>query len=191
MHTIEWRSVMAQKNGQSVSPAETRKNRIVTGLVMVFGGIALYASLRMDISINVVLIIGLAFLTLYFYRQSAGFLIPGCLLFGLGIRRVIHNNFEFSRGWLLGLGIGFVFVFLISLAYEHRKDYWWTLIPGGLMIIAGSRRYDELLVFLYDNWPLLIIVIGFFILVGAFRKPATPNAPPLTPPPPSGENVIE
>ena len=185
---------MDQKSEKPVNPNEIKRNRVFTGLIMIAGGIGLYVSLRMDISLNVLLIIGLAFLTLYFYKRSFGFLLPGCILLGLGIKNLMHETFDVARGSTVSLGIGFLLIFIISLAYERRTDYWWTLIPGGLMIITGLKYADELRVFLFDNWPLAIILIGLFILIGAFRKPATPKAPPLTPPPspqPPGENKFE
>jgi hypothetical protein len=186
IRTIEWRRAMGEKTVQPVDAVATRKNRIFTGLMMVLGGIALYVSLRMDLSLNVQLIIGLAFLTMYFYRRNAGFLIPGCILLGLSIKHFMHTNFDIPRSSVLSLGLGFLSIFFISLAYERRTDYWWALIPGGLMVLSGWKGADEIRVFLFDNWPLLIIGIGIFILIGAFRKSATP---PSSPPP--GENTIE
>ena len=74
----------------------------------------------------------------------------------------------------LGLGLGFVAIFLIAFLYE-RKSHWWPLIPGTVLILLGLRRMEEVFGWLLRNWPLILVIIGVLILLGALR-PARKSA---------------
>ena len=146
-----------------------RQQQVVAGLVLIGLGVALFF-LNRDVGINtaaIFFLIGGAFLAAYFYRREYGFLIPGCILLGLG-----GGTVGGSRN--LGLGLGFVAIFVIAFLYE-RKSHWWPLIPGTVLILLGLRRMEEVFSWLLRNWPLILVIIGVLILFGALR-PARKSA---------------
>ena len=81
-----------------------------------------------------------AFMAAYLAKKEYGFLIPACILLGLGAGSIGANSFfDFGDSRQLGLGFGFVAIFLIALLYE-RKSHWWPLIPGAALILLGLDR---------------------------------------------------
>jgi len=72
--------------------------------------------------------------------------------------------------WQVGLGAGFVAIFLIALVYE-KQSHWWPLIPGGILLVTAFSIGDELMNFLFSGgWPLVLVIIGVVIVIGSFTK---------------------
>ncbi len=67
----------------------------------------------------------------------------------------------------IGLGAGFVAIYVIDILYRGRS-HWWPLIPGAILIVAGvaSGSLEHLI---SVGWPLVLIVIGLRMLVGGSR----------------------
>ncbi|MFQ5350092.1 MAG: hypothetical protein ACE5EG_06600 [Thermoanaerobaculia bacterium] len=125
----------------------------------------------------VMLIIGSAFLVGYFYQKAYGLLIPAGILLGLYLGEVLRGNFWWANeGTLLGLGIGFLSIYVIARIYQGQS-HWWPLIPGIILVLIGVPKSARIFRFLIDNWPLILVAIGLLVLVGAFRRPA-PEPPP-------------
>jgi len=105
----------------------------------------------------------------YLFRRAYGLLIPGGILLGLGLGSVGESTFQ-SFGDIkgIGLGVGFVSIYVIHLIYVG-KSHWWPLIPGLILIVTGfasaSKDFDRLL---SVGWPLILIFVGLLILAGAF-----------------------
>lgn len=151
--------------------SDRKTRRMSAGLILIVVGLGLYAIDRME-GIGeeaVLLIIGAAFLVAYFVRKNFGLLIPGCILLGLGVGSVGGNSFlAFGEPHLLGLGMGFVAIFIIARLNEG-KSHWWPLIPGGVMLIMAFPRTHRLVEALWDHWQLILVLIGVLILIGAIR----------------------
>ena len=77
-----------------------------------------------------------------------------------------------DRGVARCEGAGTWLTFAIALLYEQRFD-WWPLIPGGVLILLGLPDTRRAIRWVFDQWPVLLIVIGVMILLGAFRRPAS------------------
>ncbi len=149
-----------------------KSRRTVAGLTLIGIGLGLYALQRVEGlgESAIFLLIGAVFLAAYLYRRVFGFLIPACLLLGLGTGPLLERSlFRRIDGETLGLGIGFVAIWLIALVYE-RKSQWWPLIPGAFLIIAALPRGDDVFDLLVDHWPLILVVVGALILLGIIGK---------------------
>ena len=118
------------------------------------------------------LVIGIAFLAGYAYSQQYGFLIPGCILTGLGlgtlVGRLVQVGFFGSGAAAIGLGIGFLAIYPIDLIVRGRQPgQWWPLIPGGIILFTGVAP-----ALWKDFWQVApavaLIVIGGVILTRAF-----------------------
>ncbi len=151
---------------------KNRRSRIVSGITLIGIGLLLFWLTRVeDIADSVLFfVIGSLFLGAYLYSKNYGLLIPGCLLLGLGAGTLLENMEQLDEPWQIGLGAGFVAIFVITLLYE-RRAHWWPLIPGGVLLLSAFAFGDELMRFLFSGgWPLVLVVIGVVILLGAFTK---------------------
>ena len=112
------------------------------------------------------MVIGGLFMAAYLYQGAYGLLIPGCLLLGLGLgaigKRVMPGAVDFDA---LGLGVGFVGIYVIALASAGRS-HWWPFIPGLALMIAGLASghtgFERLLA---QGWPLILVLLGLVLLV--------------------------
>jgi len=151
--------------------SDRKSRRISAGLILIVIGLGLYLIDRVE-GIGeeaVLLIIGSAFLVAYFVRKNYGLLIPGCILLGLGVGSVGRNSFlSFGEASMLGLGIGFIAIFVIAKLNEG-KSHWWPLIPGGVMLVMAIPRTQHYFEYIQDHWQLILVLIGVLILIGAFR----------------------
>ncbi len=119
---------------------------------------------------------GGAFLAAYLYNRAYGFLVPAGIMLGMGAGMVGADSLlDLGRPQFLGLGFGFVLIFLIALLYE-RRSHWWPLIPGTLLILLGLPDADRIFSYLYRNWPLILVIAGALILLTALgRSGRTPG----------------
>ena len=160
------------------------KARLATGSLFIVLGLGLYGMQFMENmgeSITLLLLGGLC-IAGYLYTRSAFLLIAGCLVTGLGIGSFGERTWsvvgEFSK---LGLGIGFILIYVISLLWEKRA-HWWPLIPGIILLLLGFNAWRRFYSFLFSRgWPLILVGIGVLILLGSFGwgrkskgKPAGP-----------------
>lgn len=149
-----------------------RRSRVVSGVTLIGIGLLLFWLNRVeDIADSVLFfVIGSLFLGAYLYSKNYGLLIPGCLLLGLGTGTLLERIDRLDQPWQVGLGAGFVAIFLIALLYE-KQAHWWPLIPGGILLISAFAIGEELMQFLFSGgWPLVLVVIGVIIVLGSFTK---------------------
>ena len=149
-----------------------QRSRVISGVTLIGIGLLLFWLTRVeDIADSVLFfVIGSLFLGAYLYSKNYGLLIPGCLLLGLGAGTLLEKMDRLDEPWQIGLGGGFVGIFVIALLYEKRA-HWWPLIPGGVLLISAFEIGEELMQFLFSGgWPLVLVVIGVIILLGSFKK---------------------
>ena len=147
---------------------EKPRQRLISGIALIVLGLGLWYLQRLDGlgAATFLLLIGGAFLAAYLYFRNYGYLVPGCIMLGLGVGTVAEDSrFNFGDSMLLGLGFGFVAIYVISLLYE-RKNRWWPLIPGGIMLLVGFGA-EDFVDTLIRNWPLILVLIGILIVLGA------------------------
>ncbi len=151
--------------------SDRKSRRLSAGLILIAIGLGLYVIDRIE-GIGeeaVLMIIGTAFLIAYFVRKNYGLLIPGCILLGLGIGQVGGGSFlDFGEPSMLGLGLGFIAIFVIAKLNEG-KSHWWPLIPGGVLLLMAIPGTHDIFGYIWDHWQLILVFIGVLILLGAFR----------------------
>ena len=146
-----------------------RDRRMATGTFLILLGGAFFL-LERSRGINaaaIFLIIGGAFFAAYLYRKDFGLLIPGGILLGLGAGTFAGQT-RYAAGsnpTLWGLGLGFITIYVVSLIYE-RKNVWWPLIPGGILVLLGLPRIRGVVQYLFHNWPLILVLVGIFFIAG-------------------------
>ncbi|HEV8636968.1 MAG TPA: hypothetical protein VG370_22335 [Chloroflexota bacterium] len=144
-------------------------NRALAGAVLIVLGLGLFAlQIVGGLGDAVVLfLIGGVFVFFYFARRVYGLLIPGCVLLGLGLGRV-GEVAGFARGEVegIGLGAGFLAIYLIDTIYR-RRSHWWPLIPGLILTLGGIVRLSaDAQRLLSVGWPILLILAGLVLLAG-------------------------
>lgn len=150
----------------------TDRGRVTAGAILIVLGLAFLANQLIEGFGNEfwLLVLGGLFMGAYFYQRAYGFLVPGCILLGLSFG-IFGQGTAISLGDFeaIGLGLGFVAIFVIDTLYRGRS-HWWPLIPGGVLIVGGlaegSQAIEEMLSF---GWPVILILIGLIVLAGAFR----------------------
>ncbi len=172
---------------------------VVVGALLILLGILFFLAQFVRFEGWVFLLgLGVIFLAVGWLLRTYGFLIPGGILTGLGAGIAATNVLPEDGGQggavLLGLGLGFVLVWVLGWAVLREKHPW-PLIPGGILGVMGALLLAgawglQVLELLGKFWPAILVVIGIVVLVSAFRGPREEKAPVPggTPPaPPGGE----
>jgi hypothetical protein len=145
-----------------------RDRRMATGVFLILLGGAFYLLERSQ-GINaaaIFFIIGGAFFAAYLYRKEFGLLVPAGVLLGLGTGTAVNQTrYDFGNPVLWGLGLGFITIYVVSAIYE-RKNHWWPLIPGCILVLLGLPRVRSVVQYLFDNWPLILVVVGILFIAG-------------------------
>lgn len=149
--------------------------RIASGLVLVVLGLALFVLQDLDRTAVFFFLGGGVFLAAYFHKREFGFLIPGCLMLGLGAGVLMHEVVRRPDATMVGIGFGFVAIVLVGLLYE-RTFRGWPLIPGGILLVLGFADRN-VFKFLFHNWPLLLVITGILVMLGAFGRPSSARSP--------------
>ncbi len=149
------------------------RGRIATGLTLIVLGLGLYGMRYLEPvgeSVTLTLLGGLC-IAAYLYTRFYLLLVIGGIVTGLGIGSFGERTFYFVGEFTeLGLGIGFVLIWLITLVYQ-RRSHWWPLIPGAVLILLGFRAWGSFRRFLFsEGWPLILVIIGVLILLGSIGR---------------------
>jgi len=119
---------------------------------------------------------GALFIAGYLFTRFYLLLVTGGVLLGLGLGSFGERYFyvwgELSH---IGLGVGFVLIYLIALLYQ-RRSHWWPLVPGAILILLGLQSWGKVWRFLLsDGWPLILVIIGVLILLGTIGRSRRPQ----------------
>jgi hypothetical protein len=149
--------------------SDLRQRRIGAGLVLIVVGLGLYFQERYTRIGDeaVLLVLGAAFLGAYFYKRQFGLLIPGSLLLGVGLGSAGEAWVDPSaNSTLLGLGLGFIAIWVVGFLVEKRRHFW-PLIPGVVLFLIAVPQTEDLVSYLFTNWQLLLVGIGACLLLAA------------------------
>jgi hypothetical protein len=144
-------------------------NRALAGAVLIVLGLGLVA-LQIVGGMGdaaALFLVGGVFVFFYFARRVYGLLIPGCILLGIGLGRVgAAGGFAVGDLEPIGLGVGFLAIYLIDSIYRGRS-HWWPLVPGLILTLSGIARLSaDAQRLLAVGWPILLIVAGLALLAG-------------------------
>jgi len=160
------------------------RDHFVSGLVLVaIGLVALIGQVwqpREDVGGWVLLLIGIGFLAAYVYTRQYGYLVPGGIFTGLGAGVIVSQVVAWPTAEaegapvVLGLGLGFLGIWLIGELARVDRNRWWPLIPGsilgfvGVALLIGGDAIRAL-----DYWGVILVGIGLVVIWRAWleRRP--------------------
>ncbi len=160
--------------------SERRRRRLTVGSVLIVLGLGFFYLQRFEGlgGAAILLFVGAVFLAAYLFRRAFGFLVPAGILLGLGAGEILENHwFREGEPALLGLGVGFLGIYVVARLYEGAT-HWWPLIPGTILVLTAVPGTRSLLRYLFENWPLLLVVIGVILLLSALRRSTGRGAGP-------------
>lgn len=108
--------------------------------------------------------------------RSAGLFIPGGIFagisMGIGLMSLpLASRVEDGEGglFMLGFAAGWVLIPILAALFTREK-HWWALIPAAVMGIIGLGLTTggfllELLAYINYVWPVLLIVVGLYLLI--------------------------
>ncbi|MBM3129877.1 MAG: hypothetical protein FJ009_14790 [Chloroflexi bacterium] len=149
---------------------DMNRARMIPGLILIVLGIAFLLGQYFEFGPALFLVLlGLVFLIPYVFTRSYGLLIPGCILAGIGIGLVFDRPpLGTAIAVPIGLGLGFIAIFVIHLIVA-RSSHWWPLIPGGILVLVGvAEGVPQAQTLIEKGWPLVLVLIGLLILAGQF-----------------------
>jgi hypothetical protein len=152
--------------------AHPERSRVAFGAVLVIVGVVLLAGRFSDVVAagSAPLVIGLGFFAWWAVTGRFGLLVPAGVLTGIGGGLALADVVNWGNPVALGLGLGFVAIYLLGVL---RRDHphWWPLVSGALLVAAGLLQNTSGWRLLGDfGWPLLLIVVGVVVLIGAFGR---------------------
>jgi len=150
------------------------KSKLTIGVMLIVLGLGLYGLQYLGATAKplALVLIGGLFLAAYFATRSYFLLVVAGVTAGLGIGLfgeprwlVLH---EFTE---IGLGIGFAMIYFVRLLYE-RRSHWWPLVPALVFFLLGFQTWGRFRRFVFSahGWPILIVIVGVLVLLGALGK---------------------
>ncbi len=153
-----------------------RNDQWVGGAVLIAIGAALLLGQYVgDAGRFILLGLGLVLLVLFVASRNPGALIGGGIVTGLGVGVLLATELQDEAAGaavLLGLGGGFIGVWLVGTLFRMEETRIWPLIPGAIMITIGLALLagTEALETLEWLWPVILIGLGVIVLVGALVR---------------------
>jgi hypothetical protein len=165
---------------ESTPQLHERHEPLIGGVVLIVIGAALLLSqLVPEIGRYVVLGIGLLLLAAFAVRRNYGALVGGSIVTGVGVGVALAPMFSGTMAaavLLVSIGLGFIAIWLVSLAAGLGERNWWPLVPGLIIVsVGGALGIGGSAVNLLAYWPIVLIVVGVILLAGALfrRQPAS------------------
>lgn len=126
--------------GETQPLAQRRSVGVGIGLIAI-GALLLLGNI-FELGILVVLLLGSAFIAWGLATRTAGLLIPGGILSGIGtgiaLEALLPGTNDLDGGiFLLSFAAGWFSIVVLSRVFT-RDPQWWALIPGGIMSGIGA-----------------------------------------------------
>jgi hypothetical protein len=157
------------------SSVKPNRLEVIPGLILIVLGIVFLLAQYLDFGPGLfLLLLGSMFLIFFAVTRSYGLLIPGCILVGIGLGLVFDRPPLVTQVTVpIGLGIGFLAIFVGQLVV-NRTTHWWPLIPGGLLLVTGiAEGVPQIQLLLEKGWPLILVAIGLMILMAPLVRSNT------------------
>ena len=159
------------------------RDRMAMAVVLIVVGAVGLAAQVFDLTADmggwITLLIGVFCLMAFAFRRQYVYLVPGGIMTGLGAGIVIAQSLavadEQTGGVIvLGLGLGFLSIWVIGSITHVERHHWWPIIPGGILAVIGSALLiGGQAVSLLDYWGLAIVGIGLIVLWRAWAETRT------------------
>jgi hypothetical protein len=163
--------------------ARNRRSQTAAGAaLMVIGIVALALQYFEGPGRAVVLLLaGGSFIAAYLYSDIYGLLIPGGILSGLGLGSLGEwQDVAVRDPNAVGLGIGFVSIYVVERVYR-RRAHWWPLIPGVILVGSGlGARFGDVGHILWRWAPAILVVLGVVLVVRAMKRGSGVPTPPAS-----------
>lgn len=160
-------------HGARSNPRDT----MILAIILIAVGVAsLAVNVVPDAGGVIVLVIGLGLLAAFAFQRHYGYLVPGGILTGLGAGILASQALdvvdEVAGGLVvLGLGLGFVSIWVIGALAKVKEHHPWPLIPGGILVTVGSALLiGGQAIDLLQYWPVILIAIGIVVLWRGWRE---------------------
>jgi hypothetical protein len=166
---------------QATGNVSNSRGAIIAGVVlMVIGGAALISQLFPDYDRYIPLVVGLSLAAVFVFTRNYIALVFAGILTGVGIGLLVATAIPSSEadgaGAVLGLGLGFMSIWVVGRLMQLPHHHFWPLIPGTILSIVGvglavdafSTTFGELFV------PAAVVVLGLLFVIGglfAARRP--------------------
>ena len=164
----------------------THKHSIWPGLILIIIGALLLIHKLTPYSFGwyelyplILIGLGLLFFASIVHKRDKGAVFPGTIVLLLGLFFFLRNYdiipYYYMRVWpmfLIILGISFLAIFITKPAD------WGVLIPAGIFLFLGTvfllRKfhiiYWDIWDIIADYWPVILIIIGGGIILGALKR---------------------
>jgi hypothetical protein len=148
----------------------------IAGTMLVVAGLFIVSNrLFPDLLPVLPLIIGLIFLGVFFLTRSVGAVVAGSVLVGVGIGVLIVKGSDpdvGAGGFLISLAGGFFLAWILGILFNLRSLRFWPLVPGFIFLVIGAivtsgHMGKDLVAFAADWWPILLVLMGAFLLYRA------------------------
>lgn len=121
---------------------QRRNNNLGVGIGLIAIGAVLLLGNIFELGIFLVLLLGLVFIAWGIGTHTAGLLIPGGILSGIGtgiaLEALLPGTNDLDGGvFLLSFAAGWFSIVVLSRVFTHEPQ-WWPLIPGGIMAGIGT-----------------------------------------------------
>ncbi len=169
---------MSENVNKDEKPVEDPRDKYFGAFILIaIGLLALVANLTQSELLGVLIVpmLGLIFLAWGLFSRRFEFIIPGCILSGIGFSILLSIEIlklqETVAGGvvILGLALGFVAITFISTFISPHRHFW-ALIPGavlgvvGVLLLIGGDAM-KLLTILGQFWPVILVAIGVYVLI--------------------------
>ncbi|MFO8076831.1 MAG: hypothetical protein R6T85_12020 [Egibacteraceae bacterium] len=139
----------------------------ILGLLLIVLGAALLLVLTTGVGGEILIgLLGVGFLAAYAVTRTYGLLVPGGILAGLGAGIILESRGGPDEVVVLGLGLGFIAIAVVSVLVDATwPGWWWPLIPGGVLAVVGASGLTGLEDLPAYLLPAALIVLGLALLL--------------------------
>jgi hypothetical protein len=169
---------MNSQQPETATPDRGARSALIWGFILVaVGAIALVGQFWPDVERFIPLAIGLVLLVVFAVSRSYPALVGAGVMTGLGVgilvaELLLPNTDVAGASVTLGLGLGFISVWLISGLMRLKEHHFWPLIPGTILALVGvgltvdlfSQDWSEYVV------PAIVIVLGLAIMAVGYVR---------------------
>lgn len=150
------------------------RDRMAAAVILIIVGVAGLVSQVVDVKADlggwIVMLIGVGFLVAFTFMRHYGYLVPGGIMTGLGAGIVASESLtlggeQTGGAVVLGLGLGFLAIWVIGALVHVERHHWWPIVPGGILAVVGvALLIGGQAVDLLDYWGVVAVAFGLFIL---------------------------